>query len=362
MTEQRSFISGIEIARRYWHDAVAPVIDELLPGVPRAAARIGEGSDVLGCDTERSTDHGWGPRVVVFFEDDFDLSRERRIELLKAIDARIPAEFLGYPTRFAAFTGGPERHQVMLTTVREWFTLALGFDPRGTISDADWLGAPSQLLIEATAGAVFEDATGELALARERLRWYPDDVWLYLLGCQWRRIDQEEPFVGRTGEVGDDLGSGVITARLVRDIMRLCFLIERRYAPYAKWLGTAFAQLDSGPTLMPMLRAALAATDWQAREAALVPAYEHVAGMFNALDVTEPQEPSVRYFWNRPFRVLMSGRFVNACMARTPLRRLGYTGSVDQFADSTDVLSNASTATRLYREGLMLLDGGLQRG
>jgi hypothetical protein len=142
----------------------------------------------------------------------------------------------------------------------------------------------------------------------------------------------------------------VITARLVRDIMRLCFLIERRYAPYAKWLGTAFRQLDCGSTLMPMLRGALMATDWQAREAALVPAYEHVAGMFNALEVTEPQEPTVRHFWNRPFRVLMSGRFVEACMVKTPLRSRGYTGGVDQIADSTDVLSNMATARRLFRQ------------
>jgi hypothetical protein len=269
--------------------------------------------------------------------------------LLKAIDARLPAEFLGFPTRFVASEGGPARHQVMLTTVGEWFTLALGFDPRGPISDEDWLGVPSQLLLEATAGAVFEDMTGELTKAREKLRWYPGDVWLYLLGCQWRRIDQEEPFVGRTGEVGDDLGSAVVTARLVRDVMRLCFLIERRHAPYAKWFGTAFARLDCGPLLMPMLREALAATDWKAREAALVPAYEYVAEMFNALGVTEPQLPTVRHFYDRPFRVLGSGRFVEACMTRTPLRRLGYTGSVDQFADSTDVLSNAWTARRLYR-------------
>ncbi|HEY8173655.1 MAG TPA: DUF4037 domain-containing protein [Dehalococcoidia bacterium] len=348
--DQPSFVPGIELARRYWHDAVAPIIDELLPRVPRAAARIGAGSDVLGFDTERSTDHGFGPRVIVLFEDGFDLTRDRRIALLKAIDARIPATFLGYPTRFVASEGGPERHQVMLTTVREWFTLAVGFDPRREITDDDWLGAPAQLLLEATAGAVFEDATGELTLARERLRWYPDDVWLYLLGCQWRRIDQEEPFIGRAGEVGDDLGSAVIAARLVRDIMRLCFLIERRYAPYAKWLGTAFAQLDCGPTLMPMLREALVATDWRTREAALVPAYEHVAGMFNALGVTEPQETEVRNFYHRPFRVLGSGRFVEACMAKTPLRRLGYIGGVDQFADSTDVLSNPATAMRLLRQ------------
>jgi hypothetical protein len=349
MMDTTAFTPGIELARNYWRDIVTPIIDELLPGVARAAARVGAGSDVLGFDTERSTDHGWGPRVVVFFDDGFDLARDRRMALLKAIDERLPAEFLGYPTRFVASEGGPERHQVMLTTVRKWFALAVGFDPRGTISDADWLGAPSQLLLEATSGAVFEDMTGELTVARDRLRWYPDDVWLYLLACQWRRIDQEEPFVGRTGEVEDDLGSAVIAARLVRDIMRLCFLIERRYTPYAKWFGSAFAQLECGPTLVPMLRRALVAADWQAREAALVPAYEHVAGMFNALGVTEPQVPAVRHFYNRPFRVLSSGRFVEACMTRTPLRRLGYTGGVDQFADSTDVLSNAGAARRLFR-------------
>jgi hypothetical protein len=63
--------------------------------------------------------------------------------------------------------------------------------------------------------------------------------------------------------------------------------------------------------------------------------------------VTEPQEPNVRHFYHRPFRVLQSGRFVEACMARTPLRRLGYTGGVDQYVDSTDVLSNQATARRL---------------
>lgn len=341
------FTPGIELSRRYWHEVVAPIIDNLLPGVARAAARIGAGSDVLGFDTERSTDHGWGPRVIVLFEDGFDLARDRRIALLKAIDVRIPGAFLGYPTRFAASEGGPERHQVMLTTVREWFTLTAGFDPRGTITVAEWLTAPGQLLLEATAGAVFDDDTGELGRAREGLAWYPDDVWLYLLACQWRRIDQEEPFVGRTGEAGDDLGSAIVAARLVRDIMRLYFLIERQYAPYSKWLGTAFARLACGPTVTPMLRDVLAATDWKAREAALVPVYEHLARASNALAVTEPQDPAIQQFYSRPFRVLNSGRFVAACMARTPLSRLGFVGGIDQFADNTDVLSSPAVARRL---------------
>jgi len=342
-----TFIPGIELSRRFWHDVVAPMVDDLLPGAPRAAALVGDGSDVLGFDTERSTDHGWGPRVVVFLDDDADLSDARRRELAVAVDARLPDTFLGYATRFIASEGARSQHQVKFTSIRAWFTARLGFDPRGNISAADWLAAPSQLLRVSTAGAVFEDSVGALTAARERLRWYPDDVWLYLLACQWRRIDQEEPFVGRTGEVGDDLGSAIVTARLVRDMMRLCFLIERQYAPYIKWLGTAFAQLTSAPTLTPLFQRALAATDWQQREDALVFAYEHVARAFNALGVTEPQDPMVRSFYNRPFRVLGSGRFVEACMAKTSLAHLGYAGAIDQFADSTDVLSNPRAARRL---------------
>ena len=112
-------------------------------------------------------------------------------------------------------------------------------------STRDWLAAPQQLLLEVTAGAVFHDGLEELGAVRETLAWYPDDVWLWLLACQWRRLDQEEPFVGRTAEVGDELGSRILAARLARDLMRLCFLLERRYAPYSKWLGSAFARLDA---------------------------------------------------------------------------------------------------------------------
>jgi hypothetical protein len=136
------FINGIDLARAYWHEVAAPILDELLPGIPRAAARIGAGSDVLGFDTERSTDHGWGPRVVVLLANGSDPGREQRTELLKAIDARLPATFRGFPTRFSATGEGPDRHQITLTTVSEWFTRHLGFDALAEISDEDWLATP----------------------------------------------------------------------------------------------------------------------------------------------------------------------------------------------------------------------------
>ncbi|WP_405899215.1 DUF4037 domain-containing protein [Streptomyces sp. NBC_00727] len=56
-----------------------------------------------------------------------------------------------------------------------------------------------------TGGAVFHDPDGSLTARREALRWYPDDVWRYVLAAAWLRVSQEEAFIGRTGSVGDDI-------------------------------------------------------------------------------------------------------------------------------------------------------------
>lgn len=239
-------------------------------------------------------------------------------------------------------TDHPVHHRVEVTHLSAWFTDTLGFVPSSGITPTDWLATPTQLLAEVTGGAVFHDGLGELAPLRTALRWYPHDVWLHVLACQWQRISQEEAFVGRCGEVGDELGSAMVAARLVRDLMRLCLLMDRRYPPYSKWLGSAFARTPLGPRLTPDLTAALAATDWRSREQHLAHAYETIAGLHNQLGLTDRVDPATRPYHSRPFQVLRADRFTKALRARITdpaLRDLLPVGSVDQFLDSTDVLS-----------------------
>ncbi len=54
------FVPGRELSRAFYHE----VVRELVRDVEHSAALLGWGSDVLGFDTERSTDHGWGPRPL----------------------------------------------------------------------------------------------------------------------------------------------------------------------------------------------------------------------------------------------------------------------------------------------------------
>ncbi|WP_055618189.1 DUF4037 domain-containing protein [Streptomyces phaeochromogenes] len=345
-----SFVPGLELSRHFYFEAVRPLLDEAIPGIAHSAARLGSGSEVLGFDTARSADHEWGPRLQLFL-DPQDVTRHGAT-ITELLSERLPKTFRGYPTHFASAgeagirvmerTDGPVHHRVEVTDLGAWFTAQLGFDPRRGVTPADWLATPAQLLAEVTGGAVFLDGLGELASARAALDWYPHDLWLYLLACQWQRISQEEAFVGRCGEVGDELGSAVVAGRLVRDVMRLCLLMDRRYPPYSKWLGSAFARVPQASALTPVLTAALAATDWHTREHHLTHAYEAIAVMHNQLGLTEPVDPATRPYHSRPFQVLYAERFTEALVARITdpaIDSLPTIGTVDQFIDSTDVLS-----------------------
>ena len=334
-----TFVPGVELAHGLYEEVVGPAIGPR----PHAAAFLGSGSDVLGYDTARSSDHGWGPRMHVFV-DDADVA-----EVALLLDAALPETFRGWPIRYG-WDAVPVQSHVVVGPLGSWLERHLGFDPREGMRTVDWLSTPQQLLLELTGGRVFNDDLGELTAVRGHLDWYPDDVWLWLLACQWRRLDQEEPFVGRTAEVGDELGSRILAARLARDLMRLCLLVDRRYAPYGKWLGSAFSRLEIAATLGPVLERALVAQGFPDREAAMVDAFEAVARHHNDAQITAWVAPEVSMFHGRPFRVLHSGRFVEATLERVDdpgLHDLPLVGGIDQIVDSTDVLSHSERARRL---------------
>ena len=60
------FIPGLDLAGAFFAEVVRPLLDEAYPRLPYAAALLGPGSEVLGYDTARSTDHDWGPRLQLF--------------------------------------------------------------------------------------------------------------------------------------------------------------------------------------------------------------------------------------------------------------------------------------------------------
>ena len=124
--------------------------------------------------------------------------------------------------------------------------------------------------------------------------------------------------------------------------MQLCFLMEQRYAPFIKWLGSAFAQLDCADDLLPAFMRVLEAGSWSDMQNHLATACETMAEMHNALGITEPLGTGVSQFHNRSFLVLHADRFSDAIRARITSEKVlalpVHLGSVDQWVDSTDAL------------------------
>jgi hypothetical protein len=349
------FIPGLELSRRYYAEAVRPILTHSFPVLPHSAALIGYGSDVIGCDDARSRDHMWGPRMLLFFpEQEFE---QIRPAVDSALRAGLPHQFLGYATSFGPTDPldngvrplleadtGPVEHLIEITTIPAFFERELAWDTVREITPADWLTFSEHRLLTLTAGGVWHDDLG-LEAVRSKLSYYPSDIWRYLLASQWQQIGQEEPFVGRTAEAGDELGSRLLAAKMVRCIMRLAFLLERRYAPYSKWFGTCFARLGSADGLSAHLNAALAAGAYPQREEHLCAAYTLCVERLNNLGLIAPVSDQPVWFFSRPFKVIQGAEIaarLQESITSPALRALPLIGSANQFSDSTDLLESVA--------------------
>lgn len=265
-----SFIPGIELSRNFYEEIVCKLVHQ-----PHAAALIGEGSEVLGFDQPRSTDHSWGPRLQVFVHS----SQVEQVSL--AINCGLPSEYQGYPVQFYSWQTSSVKHHVEVTTLDKWLSTQLRIDSKTALTPEKWLSLLQQHLLQFTSGGVFRDDLGDLTKMRERLSWYPADVWLWMMASQWHLIGNTEHLLGRTAESNDARGSVLVACRLVRLIMELCFLQEQKYWPYLKWFGTAFAKLPIAETIGPILDKILGAADQRTRENGVTQALEIVAEMIN---------------------------------------------------------------------------------
>ncbi len=327
--------SGLELARRYYLEVVGPLLLADSPGLAHAGARLGSGSDVLGLDDGVSRDHDWGLRLTVLV----DAHEVERVDAL--LERALPEYFAGWPTRFATSWDPVVRHRVEVDTPEGFATSRLGVASTVSLDPLDWLSLTGQALLEVTAGALYRDTHGAISDIRRRLAWYPDDLWRYVVAADWSRIAGQLPVVGRTGQRGDDTGSRVQIGHLARTIMHLGFLLERRWPPYPKWQGTAFARLPKVGRAAPALRAALTATTWQDRQSAAGDVLNHLHAVQRTMGLPTGSD-AVRPFFDRPFLGVTDtvAELLTDSIEDPRVRALpAGVGSIEQWVDNVEVLT-----------------------
>lgn len=349
----QNFIPGLELSELFYWEAAKPILDAFFPQLKYSAGLLGWGSEVLGYDDVQSSDHHWGPRFLLFLSaDDYEPHNKA---IRETLSQNLPHRFRGYPTSFgkpdevgvrlpSEIDSGPVDHMIYVETIEAFFKWYLGCNPYKSLAAADWLSFSEHKLLAVTSGKVFHDGLDELEEIRRKFDYYPRDVWLYQLAAQWIKIFEDREFISRCGDVGDELGSMVIAGRQVNKLMRLCFLMERKYAPYTKWFGTAFSELECARELGPIFRDVLLSLTWKDRESNLARAYRIIARMHNALKITPPIVEDVSGYYGRPYIVFESPNLIRDIVnsftdGEVKAIKHGL-GSVNQFVDSTNQLSN----------------------
>lgn len=352
-----NFIKGLELSKKYYFQIVSKILKTHFRNLKHSAGLIGSGSEVLGYDNARSMDHDWGPRVIIFI-------KEKDFKLLDSIEIilhqQLPKSFLGFPTYFQSTSPfkaslmknlkeNEPHHGIIITTISSFFKTYLGIHPYQPLTNSDWLVLSEQKLRTIRSGQLFQDDL-DLEAIRKKLHYYPKEVWFFLLAAEWAKIGQEEPFMGRCGEVGDELGARLIAGRLVQSIMNLIFMMEREYIPYSKWYGTAFSQLKNSKRIRPILIKILDAKNWKERELGLSQSYKILGKQHNQLGITEALPSEVRYFFDRPFQVIDANRYVDAIWEKIEDKTLQIQepiGSINQITKTVDILENNELMRRI---------------
>jgi len=279
-------VKGLDLSRRYFHEVGLAVLQKHFPQwLDRVACGlIGPGSDVFGFDDEISRDHNWGSRFwVVLSPGDYAAVGE---QIENTLLSQLPAQFEGYEIREFPPDKG-ERH-VRVWDVRKLCESMLGY-PDVPEDDLAWMGVAEHRLFELQAGEVWHDPHRLLTGLREQTAYFPEMVWRKRMAFLWEALFFADNFV-RSAVRGERVAEQMYLGWALYCIMRLGFMLNRRYAPYRKWLHRAFRELPQlAADLDPLLAQMIDAESAEAKREAFRSALAILGRATNDLGVIEPQ-------------------------------------------------------------------------
>ncbi len=233
-------MKGLELSRAFYEAYGKPMLDEFKEIMPYlAAGMFGSGSECLGYDDDISKDHDFEPGFCIFLPGE-DVIDRRTAFLLERAYAKLPREFMGFKRSLMQPVGGA-RHGIFRTD--EFFNEKIG-SPDGSLSLSGWLTVPQQALLEVTSGEIFFDNYGEISKIREKLEFYPEDIFLKKLAGQLLIMAQSGQYnYKRCIGHGETAAAQLAAFEFVKSAMAVIFLLNQRYMPYYKWSFKALREL-----------------------------------------------------------------------------------------------------------------------
>ena len=233
-------MKGLEAAKQYYEIYGRQMIRGQFPerADQTAAGLVGYGSECLGFDDEISTDHDYGPSFCIWLPR--ELYQQCGKEMQAAYDA-LPKEFMGCSARVEEEQG---KGRVGVLCLEDFYLEILGTD-RVPETEAEWFSLSEASLSTATNGAVFEDPCGKFTRIREGLlSYYPQEVWRKKLAESLSRAAQAGQYnYARAMKRGERIAAEIALTEFVKETMQIVYLLNKKYAPFYKWMHRGMKEL-----------------------------------------------------------------------------------------------------------------------
>jgi len=237
-------MKGLELSRRYFLEVGCAAISGQFPELVSRIAfgSAGEGSENLGYDDEFSRDHDFGAGFCMWLTDE---DEERYGDALREAYDALGGPFLGYPKKPSVSYGVRRQSAMASSAFYRKFTAC----PEGPRTLAEWIRVPEDYLAAATSGEVFLDESGEFSAVRSRLLgFYPGDVRLELIARRVYAMGQSGQYnYPRCARRHDAVAAALSLREFVLAACSLVCLLNRKYAPFYKWIHRATRDLPVLP-------------------------------------------------------------------------------------------------------------------
>ena len=217
---------------------------------PDAESRVavglaGRGSECFGFDDALSRDHDFEPGFCLWLTDEDDLRIGVALaRAYRSLGAEGPRE------RSALGSSG-----VGVQRIGDFYRRYTG-SPGAPESWQQWMSLPSYALAEATNGEVWRDDPGVFSAVRRALLDMPEDVRKKKLAARTIEMAQSGQYnYGRCLQHGEEGAAMLALSDFVRAAAGAIYLLNRRHAPYYKWLLR-------GMDALPLLSDMRPALDW----------------------------------------------------------------------------------------------------
>lgn len=249
--KNRQFKNGMDLCEAFYEEFGKPMIHQKFPEYEHmiATGLVGEGSECFGFDDQVSRDHDFGPGFCLWLTD--PIYDEIGEELQRAYD-ELPSTYMGV-TRFTTLKA---QKRVGVFRIGDFYESLIGLRDIPTTQN-QWLFLDDYRLATAVNGKVFQDELGEFSRIRKGIQaYYPEEVRI-------KKIARQAALMAQSGQYnylrmygrGERVTAAIALSEFMKHTMAMVYLLNRRYAPFYKWMHKGMEGLPVLPEIRDILSA-----------------------------------------------------------------------------------------------------------